>query len=71
MEGVENTDTQTDVQTLPAEGQTVTESTATAQDQLKAGVDDFEKAWDFVKSGVEKLGDAAEAELKELAKKYL
>lgn len=37
----------------------------------KAGVADFEKALEFVESGVAKLGEAAKDELKELAKKYL
>lgn len=40
-------------------------------DEVKAGVADFEKALEFVESGVAKLGEAAKDELKELAKKYL
>lgn len=37
----------------------------------KEGVQDFEKAFQFVAAGVAKLGSAAESELIALAKKYL
>lgn len=47
----------------------VVSSAVTAE--VKAGVADFEKALEFVESGVAKLGEAAKDELKELAKKYL
>lgn len=45
--------------------------TPTPAADVKAGVADFEKALEFVESGVAKLGEAAKDELKELAKKYL
>ncbi|WP_338561868.1 hypothetical protein [Erwinia sp. E_sp_B04_7] len=38
---------------------------------VKTGVKDFEAALSFVESGVAKLGEAAKAELKALAQKYL
>lgn len=37
----------------------------------KDGVEDFEKALHFVRDGIAKLGEEAESELIELAKKYL
>ncbi len=40
-------------------------------DEASAGVKDFEAAWEFVETGVAKLGEAAKDELKALAKKYL
>lgn len=54
----------------PAAVVNVTVTPAVA-DEVKAGVADFEKALEFVESGVAKLGEAAKDELKELAKKYL
>ncbi len=39
--------------------------------EASAGVKDFEAAWEFVETGVAKLGEAAKDELKSLAKKYL
>jgi len=39
--------------------------------EIKTGVQDFEAAYKFVVSGIGQLGDAAEDELKALAKKYL
>lgn len=44
---------------------------ATPLAEAKAGVQDFEKAFQFVADGVSKLGGAAESELIALAKKYL
>lgn len=39
--------------------------------EASSGVKDFEAAWEFVETGVAKLGDAAKDELKALAVKYL
>jgi hypothetical protein len=39
--------------------------------EIKSGVQDFDAAYKFVVSSIGLLGDAAEDELKELAKKYL
>lgn len=44
---------------------------ATPSAEFKTGVEDFEKAFEFVTAGVKTLGDAAKDELKALAKKYL
>jgi len=59
-----------DAVAAPAAVVNVTVTPAVA-DEVKAGVADFEKALEFVESGVAKLGEAAKDELKELAKKYL
>lgn len=59
-----------DAVSAPAAVVSVTVTPAVAE-EVKAGVADFEKALEFVESGVAKLGEAAKDELKELAKKYL
>lgn len=59
-----------DAVAAPAAVVNVTVTPAVAE-EVKAGVADFEKALEFVESGVAKLGEAAKDELKELAKKYL
>ena len=59
-----------DAVAIPATVAIVTVTPAVAE-EVKAGVADFEKALEFVESGVAKLGEAAKDELKELAKKYL
>lgn len=49
----------------------IAETAAAPAVAVKEGVQDFEKALQFVRDGVAKLGDAAESELIALAKKYL
>lgn len=44
---------------------------ATPTTEATAGVKDLAKAFEFIKSGISHLGEAAEGELLELAKKYL
>ncbi|WP_241624260.1 hypothetical protein [Rosenbergiella epipactidis] len=44
---------------------------ATPTTEATAGVKDLAKAYEFIKSGISHLGEAAEGELLELAKKYL
>ena len=39
--------------------------------EIKKGVEDFDRAFSFVEQGVALLGNAAKAELKVLAQKYL
>ncbi|QGX91671.1 hypothetical protein EFZ10_08545 [Tatumella sp. TA1] len=39
--------------------------------EATAGVNDLAKAYEFIKSGISHLGEAAEGELLALAKKYL
>ena len=39
--------------------------------EVTAGVKDLAKAYEFIKSGISHLGEAAEGELLALAKKYL
>ena len=39
--------------------------------EVSAGVKDLAKAYEFIKSGISHLGEAAEGELLALAKKYL
>ncbi|SER28800.1 hypothetical protein SAMN05216522_1203 [Rosenbergiella nectarea] len=39
--------------------------------EVTAGVKDLSKAYEFIKSGISHLGEAAEGELLALAKKYL
>lgn len=43
----------------------------TSSTEATAGVKDLSKAYDFIKSGLGHLGEAAEIELIALAKKYL
>lgn len=51
--------------------QPVTDPVATPTTEATAGVKDLEKAYEFIKSGISHLGEAAEGELLALAKKYL
>lgn len=44
---------------------------ATADTEATAGVKDLAKAYEFIKSGISHLGEAAESELLQPAKKYL
>ncbi|WP_241603761.1 hypothetical protein [Rosenbergiella nectarea] len=44
---------------------------ATPTTEATAGVKDLAKAYEFIKSGISHLGEAAEGELLALAKKYL
>ncbi|KMV69647.1 hypothetical protein AI29_00235 [bacteria symbiont BFo2 of Frankliniella occidentalis] len=44
---------------------------ATPITEATAGVKDLAKAYEFIKSGISHLGEAAEGELIALAKKYL
>jgi hypothetical protein len=50
--------------------QTVNENPTPAQ-EVKTGVQDFEKAFSFVEQGIAILGEAAKDELKSLVTKYL
>jgi len=49
----------------------VTDPVATPATEATAGVKDLAKAYEFIKSGISHLGEAAEGELLALAKKYL
>lgn len=70
ISGVETMSEELVAEAAPAAVVNVTVTPAVV-DEVKAGVADFEKALEFVESGVAKLGEAAKDELKELAKKYL
>ncbi|WP_241640007.1 hypothetical protein [Rosenbergiella epipactidis] len=49
----------------------VAEPVATPATEVTEGVKDLAKAYEFIKSGISHLGEAAEGELLALAKKYL
>lgn len=51
--------------------QVVADTVATPTTEATAGVKDLAKAYEFIKSGISHLGEAAEGELLALAKKYL
>ncbi|MDF7627704.1 hypothetical protein PUG46_00305 [Erwiniaceae bacterium L1_55_4] len=55
----------------PVASEPVTSEVITPTAEVKAGVQDFEAALQFVLDGVEKLGNEAKDELVVLAKKYL